>query len=122
MLGEAIAVTAIGATVVTILDHENVFGQNPEKKFWWERPPFTPLAATARSTFPTPIRTMTPEQKIKMAQAQMANGQRAIAEATKEQMQQSYYIPGQLGKYSLSEQWSQSFPEPVRKPQGVRAL
>ena len=105
MLGEAIAVTALGATVVTILDHENIFGQNPEKKFWWERPPFVaaPPAARAPIIRPTP---QTPEQKIRQAQIQMANGQRIIAEATREQMQQSYYVPGQLGKYSLStEKW-----------------
>jgi hypothetical protein len=105
MLGEAIAVTAIGATVVTILDHENIFGQNPEKKFWWERPPFVAVPPAARAPIirPTP---QTPEQKIKMAQNSMANSQRIIAEATKEQMQQSYYVPGQLGKYSLStEKW-----------------
>jgi hypothetical protein len=105
MLGEAIAVTAIGATVVTILDHENIFGQNPEKKFWWERPPFVAVPPAARAPIirPTP---QTPEQKIKQAQIQMANGQRIIAEATREQMQQSYYVPGQLGKYSLStEKW-----------------
>jgi hypothetical protein len=103
MLGEAIAVTAIGATVVTILDHENIFGQNPEKLFWWERIFPQPAAARAPIIRPTP---QTPEQKIKMAQNSMANSQRIIAEATKEQMQQSYYVPGQLGKYSLStEKW-----------------
>jgi len=121
MLGE-ICLIGGAAAIVSFCEQQNLFNTNPGKLWWFDPARWTPPAAAARSTFPTPIRTMTPEEKIRLAQIQMANGQRIIAEATREQMQQSYYIPGQLGKYSLSEQWSQSFPEPVRKPQGVRAL
>ena len=107
MLFEVLAVAGVGAVTYTILDHENVLPwsamPNGSKKFWWEKQPFVqpPAATFARPTMlrPTP---QTPEQKIKMAQNSMANSQRQIAEATREQMQQTYYVPGQLGKYSLS--------------------
>jgi hypothetical protein len=99
------SIVGIGSIGLTVADQQNIFGNNPEKKWFWERPPFVaaPPAARAPIIRPTP---QTPEQKIKQAQIQMANGQRIIAEATREQMQQSYYVPGQLGKYSLStEKW-----------------
>jgi hypothetical protein len=101
MLGEAIAVTAIGATVVTILDHENIFGQNPLKQFWWER--IFPQPAAARIIRPTLITQISGEQRIKQAQATMGEMQREIARGVEQQTQEARQVQSRQSKYVITD-------------------
>jgi hypothetical protein len=101
MLGEAIAVTAIGATVVTILDHENIFGQNPEKKFWWERIFPQPAAAAVRTQ--TMVRPLSGEQRIKQAQATMGEAQREIARGVEQQILEARQVQSRQSKYIITD-------------------
>ena len=102
MLGEIILVGGISAIAYTVADHEGVlpWAPNPEKKFWWER--IFPQPAAARSTFPTPIRTMTGEQRIKQAQATMGEMQREIARGVEQQIQEVKQVQSRQSKYVLT--------------------
>jgi hypothetical protein len=103
MLMEIALVSGVSALAYTIADHENVlpWAPNPEKKFWWERPPFsaTPIA---RTTVARPTPQMTPIQKITMAQEEMARAQRQIVAAVQQSQEPPRVQNGKSAKYIVT--------------------
>jgi hypothetical protein len=119
MLGEILAVSAVGAVAVTLADHQNLFQNNPEKKFWWERVQWPwvvqPPAARARfNQFNRPSPSLTPEQQIQIAQSEMLAAQYKIANAVPRLL--ATVSPGTgLSKYTLSPGTPALKFEPYRK-------
>jgi len=69
-------IAGIGAAAVTFADHENIFGNNPLKKWWWERIwPTTPTTALGR----TGAKLMEQEWVIQKAKDQYNLEQRMLA-------------------------------------------
>jgi len=106
MIGEILAISAVGAVAFTVVDHENLLGNNPLKKFWWERPPFTAVTLPARPSNqfsqPAIARPQTGENRIKAAQATMGVCQREIMVGLEEQNQQAFQPQNGQSKYQLS--------------------
>lgn len=106
MIGEIVVVTVIAGVVAVVGDKENWFGTNPEKLWLWQRPPFTPATARQGSFYPQQqfAGQMHPtgEQKIKIAQASIADSQRAIMAGIKEQQAEEARQTQGLSKYRVT--------------------
>ena len=106
MLGEILAISAVGAVAFTVVDHENMLGNNPLKKFWWERPPFTavtiPSTPSARFSQQVSVRPQTGEARIRAAEQMMQNLQREVTLGRQEQAQQFIQSQNGFSKYQLN--------------------
>jgi hypothetical protein len=96
------SIVGIGSIGMTVADQQNIFGNNPEKKWFWERPPFVaaPPAARAPIIRPTP---QTGEQRIKQAQATMGEMQREIARGVEQQTQEARQVQSRQSKYIITD-------------------
>jgi len=54
MITEVAIIGTIGAAAITIIDHENLLGNNPEKKWFWERPPFVAAKVVTKIVYVQP--------------------------------------------------------------------
>lgn len=81
MLGEILAISAVGAAAFTVIDHENLLGNNPSKKWFWERPPFVPTipAAQMPQRFIQPQPRLTPAQELQQARMGVIGAEQVLA-------------------------------------------
>jgi len=100
MITEALIVGTIGTVAITLIDHENLLGNNPEKLFWWERI-FPKPTQVIRTQAIRPITPISSQQKIAQAQQTMAECQRQIALGNTQMMQESK-LAAQTGKYRMT--------------------
>jgi hypothetical protein len=86
----AILGVAGAAGVATLVDHENLLGNNPGRKFWWERPPFVQ---------PTPGALQNQQQIKELVAAELRRREQA-EEAAKSRSKYAVTQPFPQGNFS----------------------
>lgn len=115
MIAEIAAIGIVAGVGFTVIDHENLFGNNPQKQFWWERVQWPwvaqPPAAGARinraiQTQPS----LSPEGQLQQARMGVVYADQMLNNVSKK-----YPSLAVQSKYELSSRpQQQQFIEPYR--------
>jgi len=118
MIEEVALVGVVGGTALAIADKFNVFGWNPEGRWFWERvawPWVAQTPAVGARLQAQAIPRLSGEARIKNAQAVMGEAQREIVRGVTQQAEEARQVSYGLGKYTVTAQSGQQYIQPYRQ-------
>jgi len=107
MIAELAAIGVVAGVGFTVIDHENLLGNNPLKKFWWERPPFAPETPAARIQA-IQVQRVSPAQELREAREGVIFADQMLNSVSRKYpglaVQSKYAMTAQPQQYTLPYQ------------------